>query len=279
MIPPLQRRRAQTLRALQLMSAYDGLDWRVMAALAMHESRLDWLAEHRSAADRHACEVALERDGARLYRGSPWLAERWQWLVGRGPLGMVPAWHVHLWDPEASPLVLHDAAIVSLVAYRRVLRLLDARRKAGHEHTTWQHVHRSWKYGSSEPPKVSAEELAETDDAWRAYVAKLYPVAAGELALADRDVLIGSPSSTSIGSSRSSRDATRVAAVWRVLEESELGGRPTPDELADRLGRAEEVSSGSSPWGVAVTVGLLGAFGLLGLAATAYRRRSQRRAA
>lgn len=167
-MPDAKQRKAQTLRAIELASNLAGIDPRPTQALALHESGGDYLAEHRLPADVAANERAYQRE-AKRYAGNPFYGDAWRWSVGRGPLGQVIADNLHFIGTKRDPLALHDPAWSALAAVRRIVALADHRAKQGKQ-TTWENVHRSWKWGNSEGGKDAAA-TAKSDAAWREYLA------------------------------------------------------------------------------------------------------------
>lgn len=143
-----EARRKALKAALICIANASGSEWRPLWSIAKRESGADPNVEHLLQADRRGSLKALERNRDRLFSGNPHLDQIELWDRGRGPFGMMPANHLHRWDPKASPMVLHDPWIASVIA----LRLVERMRRSGA--STWLEVNEGW--ASGQPLRKSA---------------------------------------------------------------------------------------------------------------------------
>jgi hypothetical protein len=132
-----------------------GAEWRPLWSIAKRESAADYLAEHKLKADREGSLRALKRNRDRLFAGNPFLDQIDLWDRGRGPFGMMPANHLHRWDAKASPMVLHDPWIASVIA----LRLVERHKRSGAQ--TWAQVNEGWASGKVSNTSAGAQDRAQ----------------------------------------------------------------------------------------------------------------------
>jgi hypothetical protein len=136
-----RERAAATKRALVCVAQAVGAEWRVLWALAVRESRGDYLAVHRLAGDVRGATKALQRNRDRLFSGNPYLDDESLWLVGRGPYGHTVPYHLHRWDPLASPMAMHSPWVAAVIALRAAASIV----RSGAP--TWAHVNQAWATG------------------------------------------------------------------------------------------------------------------------------------
>lgn len=166
----MSERSAQTYAAIDMLSRAVGVDPWGLRLLAMHESSGDYLVTHESGPDRRANVHAWQSE-AKRYAQNPYYRDAARWAVGRGPYGMVVAYHLYRWSADADPLALHDPVIATVVALRLIGKIVRERARTGRK-TTWADVMRLWKWGSTTPTNATPEQIAATDAGWRSYATK-----------------------------------------------------------------------------------------------------------
>lgn len=161
-----ESRRTALRSALVCLAQASGAEWRPLWSIAKRESTGDPNAEHMLAADRNGAVKALKRNRDRLFNGNPYVDQIELWDRGRGAFGMMPANHLHRWDPLASPMVLHDPWISSVIAFR----LAERFHKNGAR--TWAEVNEGWASGRPLNTSAAAQDRARrfrerlTRDGW-----------------------------------------------------------------------------------------------------------------
>lgn len=132
--------RAENVAIILDVLAAKGGDGRFLHAIAKRESGLNHAIRHVLPGDRSGARKAWARNANR-YRNNPYYDQVELWDHGKGLFGMLTAYHLHRWDPNAHPDSLFNPYVASVAA----ARLTRGCMLAGAQ--TWADVDQCWATG------------------------------------------------------------------------------------------------------------------------------------